>query len=402
MTGSKILKLLMMGAAFQLLPFTQTVPQEQDVTPRPGSFDDIESRIEAGFDEVDIFLQAEFDEIDKLIKESYEAAEKRIEEVWGADGEMPDQKKWVGYSEDLSQKVIVDYEKGEITIQSLEPVSKEILEGTLKKIIEMPAPDLTSLDPVVQEIRKRVVDFSSIEKMFQDPTFLSPEEPELAQLVDIKKAVVVPYKPKPGRKMKPKPTKAKPIQLKVKMKSGWNKTMANRYIGTVRQYATKYNLKPSLLLALIHTESAFNPRARSHVPAYGLMQLVPTSGGLDAWNYLNKDDGTRPQAEMFYNPTENIKMGATYFYIVYSRYLRGIKDPTTRAYATISAYNTGSGNVAKSYGKSVRVKDAVKRFNNSTPQQAFDHLVKNLPYEETRHYLERVNRRMALYESFDN
>ena len=48
-----------------------------------------------------------------------------------------------------------------------------------------------------------------------------------------------------------------------------------RYEAIVRGHARNYDLDPSLLAAVIYTESKFNANARSNAGAIGLMQLLP-------------------------------------------------------------------------------------------------------------------------------
>lgn len=62
--------------------------------------------------------------------------------------------------------------------------------------------------------------------------------------------------------------------------------MPENFIPWNQAHAEKHDVDPALIMAIIHTESMFNPRARSHTPAYGLMQVVPHTGGRDAYHMI--------------------------------------------------------------------------------------------------------------------
>jgi len=167
----------------------------------------------------------------------------------------------------------------------------------------------------------------------------------------------------------------------------------------VRLHGARARLEPALVYAIIETESAFNPVARSPVPAYGLMQIVPQSAGQDATEVLFG----RPRIlapSYLYDAENNIQIGTVYLELLMSRYLSGIRDPRSRLYCAIAAYNTGHGNVFKAFTGRMRPKAAFERINRMSSEQVYAHLLRHLPYAETRRYLPTVVSRLSRYRSW--
>ena len=174
---------------------------------------------------------------------------------------------------------------------------------------------------------------------------------------------------------------------------------AERHLEDVRTHAARFKVNVPLAFAVIHTESFFNPKARSHVPAYGLMQLVPTSGGRDAYRYVYGEDRILGP-DYLYQPSENIELGCAYLGLLEHRYFRNVKDPRNAMYCAIASYNTGMGNLSRALTGDRRIAPAVERINTMSPDQLYDHLVRNLPYQETRDYMKKVRDRMDLYQEW--
>ncbi|MFO0768464.1 MAG: transglycosylase SLT domain-containing protein [Nitrospiraceae bacterium] len=91
------------------------------------------------------------------------------------------------------------------------------------------------------------------------------------------------------------------------MVSNFTNKQAEKYRSVVNQFAERYQISPSLVFAIIRTESNFNPFAVSSAPAFGLMQLVPTSGGRDATGKRGQD--RIPSREYLFDPEKQHRTG---------------------------------------------------------------------------------------------
>lgn len=173
---------------------------------------------------------------------------------------------------------------------------------------------------------------------------------------------------------------------------------ARGLVTSINQGSREFELSAELILAIIETESSFNPMAKSPVPAYGLMQIVPQSAGQDATAMLFGQPKILSPSYL-YNSENNIRIGSAYLNILYYRYFKDVEDPLSRLYSSIAAYNTGPGNVAKAMlGQSMSLSRAAEKINSMNANEVYQHLLNNLPYEETVSYLKKVSQRINKYE----
>ncbi len=124
----------------------------------------------------------------------------------------------------------------------------------------------------------------------------------------------------------------------------------NAYDDLITSASSNFGVDQGLIKAIMHTESGFNPTARSPVGAQGLMQLMPAT----ARRFLVNDS---------YDPAQNISGGVKYLNFLLKRYNNNHE-------LAIAAYNAGEGNVDKYHGippfheTQDYVKRVMSRFNN--------------------------------------
>jgi soluble lytic murein transglycosylase-like protein len=92
----------------------------------------------------------------------------------------------------------------------------------------------------------------------------------------------------------------------------------------------RHSVDADLIRAVIKTESDFNPAARSHKGAMGLMQLMPDTARLH--NVANA-----------YDPVENVEGGVRHLRMLLDRYQGNLE-------LSLAAYNAGSAAVEKHRG----------------------------------------------------
>ena len=173
-------------------------------------------------------------------------------------------------------------------------------------------------------------------------------------------------------------------------------TRANRYAKDIFYQSQRFKIDPAIAMAVTETESSFNPKATSHIPAYGLMQLVPASGARDAYKYVyNKDKflGKR----YLYKPQNNIELGCAYLGKIRHVYFKGIENDENAMICTVAAYNTGVGNVSKALTNTTKISPMVKKVNRMSSNKLYQTLLKDLEYQETRNYLKKVWNRKENY-----
>jgi soluble lytic murein transglycosylase len=145
---------------------------------------------------------------------------------------------------------------------------------------------------------------------------------------------------------------------------------------TIKTESAKNNLDPYLVASLIRQESEFDPSVVSYANAYGLMQLLPSTG-----KTLAREEGiSHFETFQLLDPEMNIRLG--------TRYLRQMLDKFggVQEYA-LAAYNAGDGRVVD--------------WQSAGPYNGIDEFVESIPFTQTREYVEAISRNEETYRAID-
>ena len=101
------------------------------------------------------------------------------------------------------------------------------------------------------------------------------------------------------------------LQLRIAFVNDYQEKLFGQYFNEIKAYAKQYDVPVSVIMAIIETESSFNPRAVSPIPAFGLMQLVPKTAGLDAHLFVHGEKKI-VSADYLFNEENNLQLGSAY------------------------------------------------------------------------------------------
>ena len=359
--------------------------------------------------------QSEFSQYEQQQKQEFEAFVsawhdaqnaylKQVTQKW-QDPNLPSSKVWVKYSDDLNKRTSVNFESGEVVVELLnsqnDEQAVEYAKDQLNELSQVTVDKTLANDPVYiaanntinsksftstgkplnKKIERNKPSTTIQPKKITEQTVLSTEIVE--EVLTAKAPVITKQKDR--------------VTISYQLPTNTLSNQAKRYLPDVQQQAKRYNLDPALLLAIIHTESSFNPLARSPIPAFGLMQIVPTSAGKDVSKFL-QGKPLLLSPEYLFQADNNVEAGSTYVHILSNRYFKNVRNEQSRIYMSIAAYNTGPGNVAKTLSGSKSLNQASIAANSMSADKVYTLMVNNLPAQETRNYLQKVVKRTAYYQ----
>ena len=152
----------------------------------------------------------------------------------------------------------------------------------------------------------------------------------------------------------------------------WEGLFPRPYWDALRRYSDENGLDPYLVASLIRQESEFNPGAVSRANAYGLMQLLPSTGKSTA-----KQVGLHNyKTDSLLDPTTNIQLGTKYFREMVDHFGGQIE------YA-LAAYNAGDSRV--------------ESWRSSGTYRDIEEFVESIPFTETREYVQAIVRNAEVY-----
>jgi membrane-bound lytic murein transglycosylase C len=348
-----------------------------------GSVDQKELTVALASDTKD--MEANLATLHSKFEAAYAVLKTNVQKRWGQnDAKVANRTVYVKYTQGYNSRVVTDFDHGFLTVETVDDKNPDAslraaIVAALLTSNDPAAVDLFSDKEVTVETSRRPYLYGLVVDNQGKPIRTREQAEHFADYLMAQKVQTKSNTAEQGAKI----TRF----VKVIMVKNFEVKGADRYRATVDKYAVQYHVSPSLVLAIMRTESNFNPFAVSSAPAYGLMQLVPTSGGRAAYKRAQGIDQA-PTTEYLYDPDHNIELGAAYLSVLSNAEFKNIVNQDSRDYCVIAAYNTGAGNVTRTFNRDRTT--AMNTINSLEPPVLFENLRTNLPLDETRQYVVKV------------
>ena len=380
------------------------------------SFKDFQKEYIGGFKTYQENLNKEFQDYKNTLNKEFADYKKELSKYWQKP-ELSTKKTFVEYSKDKKIRKKVDFEKNYIKIDVISKNKKEAREKiaiSLAKLSVETTNKAFNNNPVLKKVEKKFAKVGVSAKPENRPIIADVIYKKPPTSKDIVNFAVNAVKKSKIEVKKSKIPHYNVYSVVIPLPPKTFLIKAKNFKSDVFKRAKEFKLLPAFIYSIIHTESSFNPMARSYIPAFGLMQIVPQTAGSDAYKMLY-GRAKLLTAGYLYNASNNILIGSAYLNKIYYIYFNGVKNHLSRLYLTIAAYNTGIGNVACAFnskrkdskGRTIcsrkrgdySIKKALLKINSMTPSEVYNHLMNNLRYDEPKNYLKRVRKRLFIYKN---
>ncbi len=355
------------------------------------SFEDFAKQDKQGFQN---FYEKEAKEMANFYSEQdslFIQYKKDIENMWKTYKESTP-KTWVSYTKGFEGRSEVDFEKGKVQVEAVvdpkEDKSKEkakaIVKEQLKSILqEKDDTGKAILEGQVEvpDNKDQVIDEKNLDKVAE--AIVENAKTEEVKGDDGKLRTV--YK------------------IDLDLIPNQVKKRASHYLPTVFKSCERFKIDVPLALAIIETESSFNPKAYNrHGNAYGLMQIVPKYAGATMNKELHKSSKP-PTSKQLFDADFNAEMGIGYLSWIANKKWPKVQNKRNLYYAVTCSFNGGWGTIYKAMtGKMNKIGQKkwdkmMNDLNEMDSEKLYKKLIKDVPWEETRNYLVKVRKRMDSY-----
>ncbi|HZU22957.1 MAG TPA: transglycosylase SLT domain-containing protein [Terriglobales bacterium] len=162
------------------------------------------------------------------------------------------------------------------------------------------------------------------------------------------------------------------LDLNALPRSYWEALFPRPYWPDLTRYASANDLDPFLVASLIRQESEFNPTVVSYANAWGLMQVLPSTGS----KLAHEMKIGRFNSDQLLVPATNLQLGTHYFRALVDRFGGKVE------YA-LAAYNAGP--------------ERVDDWLASGSYRDTAEFVESIPFTQTREYVQAIMRNAMVY-----